>query len=262
MSTAALDALYAQVGPFPAPVVPLTQRDRRGEGEDFPTIPVPAAGLELDLNEAAAALFETVADNFAVPVPSTDTLHTALTASVTTLGPVRLAEVAGSFATLDGREFPEVATCRRFAYQLALSFWYDGARSRPMTGGEAGVALYLSSLQRYRRAEFRELPRHTMLLSRALHEGVTSVPTEVLIRLGAVMAGEFSSADRDRGREWLYKQALPDYHRRRFCYDMIRWDHSQPAPLIVRTTDGAHTIGLTPPPGPDGTWPRSAGAQR
>ncbi|MFE2635178.1 hypothetical protein ACFXKF_10405 [Streptomyces scopuliridis] len=259
MTTSALDALYAQVGSVPAPVVPLTQRDRRRDGQDYPT--VRAAGLELDLNEVAAALFETVADDFAVPAPDTDTLHAALTKSVNSLGAAGLAEAARTFARLDAREFPEVAACRRFAYRLILSFWYEGARSRPMTAGEAGVALYLSSLQRYRQAEFRALPRRALVLSRALHEGVTSVPTEILVRLGEVMAGELGGIDRDRKREWLYKQVLPDYHRRRFCFDMFRWDNSQPAPLIVRTDDGALTLGLTPPAGPDGTWLRSSRAQ-
>ncbi|MGW0560889.1 hypothetical protein ACWDZ4_09690 [Streptomyces sp. NPDC003016] len=259
MSTATLDALYAQVSPPVAPVVSLAEMDRRPLGEEFPTVPV--GGLELDINEVAAALFETAADDLAVPVPDTDTLYEALKAAVATLGPVGIAEVSQTFAELDDAEFFEVRECRAFAYRLALSFWYRGARSRPMSAGEAGVALYLSDLVRYRRADFLELPKHKLLISRALHQGATAVPTETLIRLGAFMAAEFGSTNRDRDREWLYKQALPDYHRRRFCFDLIRWETGQPSPLIVRPDSGGYTIGLTPPPGPGGIWRRPLKAQ-
>ncbi|MEU6535730.1 hypothetical protein [Streptomyces sp. NPDC047000] len=259
MSTTALDALYAQVQSAPVPVVSLSEMDRRRYGDDFPTIPV--SGLELTPAEAAAALFETAAEDLALPVPSTDALYVALTAAVNTLGPAGIADITPTFEGLGGDEFPEVAECRRFAYRLALSFWYAGARSRPMTAGEVGVAVYLSSLDRYRSAVFRELPRRKLMLARAIHEGVTAVPTETLIRLGAVMSGELGGADRDRDREWLYRQALPDYHRRRFAFDLIRWERSQPAPLIVRPDTGGYLIGLTPPPGPDGRWLRPARAE-
>uniref|UniRef100_A0AAU2A4S2 Uncharacterized protein n=1 Tax=Streptomyces sp. NBC_00093 TaxID=2975649 RepID=A0AAU2A4S2_9ACTN len=260
MSTA-LDALYAQVAPAPAPVVSLTEMDRRPAGADFPTIPV--AGLELTPSEAAAALFETAAEDLALPVPSTDALYMLLTAAVNTLGPAGIANITPTFETLDADpvEWPEVRYCREFAYRLALSFWYAGARSRPMTAGEVGVAIYLSSLTRYRMADFRHLPGRKLMLSRAIHEGVTAVPTETLIRLGRVMGGELGDADRDRDREWLYKQALPDYHRRRFAFDLVRWDRSQPAPLIVRPDTGGYTIGLTPPPGADGKWLRPVRAE-
>ncbi|MGW2784241.1 hypothetical protein ACWC3X_23740 [Streptomyces populi] len=257
--TNATDALYARVAPSAAPVFSLAEMDRRPAGEDLPTIPI--LGLELTAGEAAAALFETAADELSVPVPDTDTLYDALNGAVRTLGPAGIAGVTPTFEELDADpvEWPEVAACRRFAYRLALSFWYEGARSRPMTAGEVGVALYLSGLDRYRMAEFRELPRRKLLVSRAIHEGVTAVPTETLIRLGAVMAGEFGrTADRDRDREWLYKQALPDYHRRRFAFDLVRWDRSQPAPLIVRPDTGGYLVGLTPPAAPDGLWLRSA----
>ncbi|MER6499249.1 hypothetical protein ABT218_07620 [Streptomyces sp. NPDC001455] len=254
------DALFAHVTPPAAPVFCLAEMDRRREGDDFPTIPV--AGLELDVNEAAAALFETAADELAVPVPNTDTLYAALRAAVAQLGPVGIAEVTETFAGLPADEFPEVAECRRFAYRLALSFWYAGARSRPMSMGEIAVALYLSSLHRYRMADFRELPRRPLVVARALYEGVTAVPTETLIRLGACMAAEFGGpADRERGREWLYKQAMPDYHRRRFCFGIVQSQHAQPAPLIVRPDTGTPTIGLTPPPGPSGQWLRTMRAE-
>ncbi|MFE1407023.1 hypothetical protein ACFW5D_25895 [Streptomyces sp. NPDC058770] len=258
--TTALDALYAHVAPSPGPVFCLAEMDRRREGEDFPAIPV--AGLELDVNGAAAALFETTADELAVPVPNTDTLYAALQAAVATLGPAGIAKVSDTFAGLPQDEFPEVLDCRRFAYRLALSFWYAGARSRPMSAGEIAVALYLSPLHRYRMADFRELPRRPLVVARALHEGMIAVPTETLIRLGARMADEFSGpANRERGQEWLYKQALPDYHRRRFCFRVVESQHAQPAPLIVRPDTGTHTIGLTPPPGPSGKWLRTRRAE-
>lgn len=261
--TATLDALYAHVTAPASPVFCLAEMDRRQEGHDLPTIPV--GGIELDVNEAAAALFEVMADGFACPVPSTDILYATLRTAVAALGPAGIAEASEVFAGLPEDEFPEVATCRRFAYRLALSFWYTGARSRTMSIGEAGVALYLSPLHRYRQAAFRELPQRALLVSRSLHEGMTAVPTETLIRLGALMSAELGgpAADRQRDAEWLYKQALPDYHRRRFCFDILRaiGPKSQPLPLIVRPDTGGYTIGLTPPAGPDGMRLRSMRAE-
>ncbi|MFC9751981.1 hypothetical protein [Streptomyces sp. NPDC056921] len=261
--TTPLDALYAHVAPSPGPVFCLAEMDRRREGSDLPTIPV--AGLELDVNEAAAALFEVMADGFAYPVPSTDTLYATLRTAVAALGPAGVADASGVFAGLPEDEFPEVRECRRFAYRLALSFWYAGARSRPMSIGEAAVALYLSPLHRYRHAEFRKLPYRDLLISRSLHEGMTAVPTETLIRLGAFMAAELGgpTADRRRDEEWLYKQALPDYHRRRFCFDLLRaiGPKAQPMPLVVRPDAGGHVIGLTPPAGPDGMRLRTMRAE-
>ena len=118
MSTA-LDALYVHVAPSAAPVFSLTEWDRRPAGEDFPTIPV--NGLELTIGEVAAALFETAADDLAVPVPSTDALYAALTAAVRQLGPAGIAEVTQTFEGLPSAEFFEVKECRHFAYRLALS---------------------------------------------------------------------------------------------------------------------------------------------
>lgn len=258
--SAALDALYANVS-TPAPMVSLSGLDRRPAGEDFPTVRV--AGMELDLNEVAAALFETETDARAVPVPTTDELYEALVASVTTLGPAGLVDVSEKFAGLPGYEFSEVQRCRVFAYRLALSFWYEGARARPMTVGELGVALYLSDLERHRQAEWHQVPRRELLVSRALHQGVTALPTETLIQLGAVMSAEFGGTAEERKRErgWLYKQALPDYHRRRFCFHAFHFQRVQPSPLIVRFDSGGHTIGLTPPPGPGGLWQRSRRAE-
>ncbi|MBZ4323760.1 hypothetical protein JNW98_31055 [Streptomyces sp. SCA2-4] len=215
--------------------------------------------MELTISEAAAALFETTADELAVPVPNTDTLYDALNTAVRTLGPAGIAEILGTFEELPSAEFFEVKACRRFAYRLALSFWYERARSRPMTAGEVGAAVYLSSLDRCRMADFHKRPLCKLLLARAIHEGVTAVPTEVLVRLGKAMAGELGGVDRDR--DWLYKQALPDYHRRRFAFDLVQWNREQPAPLIVRPDSGGYLVGLTPPPGPDGRWLRPMRAE-
>ncbi|MGW1903086.1 hypothetical protein ACWCQB_38265 [Streptomyces hirsutus] len=272
-----VEALYARVTAPTAPAVPLARRERRRASEEFPTLP--AAGLEWSPGEVAAALFETGADEVAVPVPSTDTLYDAFRASVGELGPAGVAEVADIFNGLDPAEFPEVGVCRTFAYRLALSFWYEGARSRSMTVGEAAVSLYLSDTYRHHQVDAYTLRRAPLLVSRAIRQGAALVPTETLVRLGEAMGREFASPaltcvtdgvtgpSRDRvtavpgGRDWLYWQALPDYHRRRFCFDLMRADTRQPSPLIVRLDDGTHAVGATPPAAPDGTWPRTLRAR-
>lgn len=255
--TAQVQALLAQAAPTPLPLVSLAQMDRRREGEELPTIPVD--GIELTAEEAAAALFECEADLLEERAPDTDTLYTALRAAVRKLGPAGIAGLVDDFAELDNREFGEVGRCRRFGYRLALSFWYEGARSRPMTRGEAGVAVYFSNLRRYRNADFWALPKHKMLLARALYEGLDALPLETLIRLGATMDREFGDIRHVHKREWLYQQALPDYHRRRFAFHRV--DRAVPLPLIVRPDSGGHVIGLTPPQGPDGYGLNPVGAE-
>ncbi|MGW1354764.1 hypothetical protein ACWCQE_36690 [Streptomyces sp. NPDC002409] len=278
MSTAALNALYARVAPAPAPVVRLTERDRRRDGQDFPAVPV--AGVELDVDDVAAALFETAADELAVPVPTTDTLYAALQAAVAKLGADGIAEVRETFAGLPADEFHEVADCRQFAHRLSLSFWYAGARSRPLTVGEAAVALYLSPAHRHQAAALTT--RAPLLVSRSIRQGAAQVPLETLLRLGRALTDEFTApvtravtqvspgtrdAVRERvtavtpGRDWLCRQALPDRQRRRFCFDLMRADTRQPSPLLVRLDGGGHVLGATPPPGPDGTWTRPLRAQ-
>lgn len=279
-----IDALYARVAAPVAPAVPLAWRERRRGGEEFPTVPI--RGLELSVCEVAAALFETEADELALPVPDTDVLYDALNGAVRVLGPAGIAQVVGTFAGLDSEDFFEVATCRTFAYRLAMSFWYEGARSRPMTVGEAAVALYLSDAYRHQ-VDPDTFRRSPLLVSRAIRQGAALVPTETLLRLGAVLVREFaapapgggvtgtvtagvtqvSRADWARsqeavppvtaGRDWLYGQALPDWRRRRFCFDLLRADTRQPSPLIVRPDGGGYEVGATPPAGPDGTWTRS-----
>ncbi|MGW8066876.1 hypothetical protein ACVV2G_32505 [Streptomyces ziwulingensis] len=271
-----LDALYARVAAPAAPTVPLARRERRRPSEEFPTLP--AAGLEWSPGEVAAALFEAGADEAAVPVLTTDALYAVFRESVGELGPAGVVEVADTFNSLDQAEFPEVGVCRTFAYRLALSYWYEGARSRPMTVGEAAVALYLSDAYRHHQVDAYTLRRAPLLVSRAIRQGAALVPVETLIRLGGAMAREFAApvtpvvtqvspaatgGERDGvtavtpGRDWLYRQALPNWHRRRFCFDLMRADTRQPSPLIVRTDGGTYAVGATPPAGPDGTWRRA-----
>ncbi|WP_369035810.1 hypothetical protein [Streptomyces adonidis] len=266
-----IGALYAAVTLPPAPAVPLSERRRDSTG--FPSVPV--AGRELPPGEVAAALFEAEADSMAVPVPDTSALHAVLTTSVHALSVAQLAKNTEEFAHLDAGEFPEVGVCRTFAYRLALAAWYERARSRPMTAGEAAVALYLSDAYRHHTGDaFRRAP---LLVSRAIRQGAARIPLETLVRLGAVMAGEFAPAVTRRvtqvraiaepatpgtvtgvtaGRDWLYGQALPDAGRRRFCFTLLRADALQPSPLIVRPDGAALTLGATPPPGFDGGWYR------
>ncbi|WP_258544173.1 hypothetical protein [Streptomyces ipomoeae] len=285
-----LGALYARVTLPAAPAVPLAWRERRRDGEEFPT--VPAAGLEWSPVEVAAALFEAGADaELGEAVPSTDTLYAVLRESAKVLGPVGVAEVTAVFTTLDPVEFFEVAACQRYAYRLALSLWYEGARARPMTAGEAAVALYLSDAYRHHHVDPATFRRAPLLVSRAVRQGAAVVPVETLVRLGEAMVREFTAPARvtgvtggvtpvvtqvdaldapstpdgvtavTAGRDWLYRQALPDYHRRRFCFDLMRVDARQPSPLIVRLDGGGYAVGATPPPGPDGTWARTLRAE-
>ncbi|AQW53410.1 hypothetical protein ACIQPP_01905 [Streptomyces violaceusniger] len=240
------------------------------------------------MTEVAAALFEAGADHeLDVPLPSTDTLYGAFRASVGELGPVGVAEVVDTFNGLDAAEFFEVGVCRTFAYRLALSFWYAGARSRPMTAAEAAVALYLSDAYRHHQVDALTFRRAPLLVSRAIRQGAALVPVETLMRLGEAMVRELASpapvtavtpggtqvrpgdgsASQEGvtavtpGRDWLYRQALPDYHRRRFCFDLMRADTHQPSPLLVRLDGGGYLLGATPPAGPDGTWTRTLRAQ-
>ncbi|WP_234322438.1 hypothetical protein [Streptomyces sp. NRRL S-1314] len=289
-ATGPLDALYARVTAPVVPAVPLAWRERRRAGEAFPTVPI--RGLELAAVEVAAALFETGADELTLPVPDTDMLYDALNGAVRVLGPAGIAEALDDFTELDAEEFPEVGACQRFAYRLALSFWYEGARARPMTVGEAAVALYLSDAYRHHHIDAVTARRAPLVVSRAIRQGAALVPVETLIRLGGAMAREFavgvdSKGDATsgvtqvsgctpvdskgdtrsgvtavtQGRDWLYRQALPDWHRRRFCFDLMRADTRQSSPLIVRTDGGGYAIGATPPAGPDGTWRRALRAE-
>ncbi|CDR06524.1 hypothetical protein [Streptomyces iranensis] len=268
--TSPLDALYARVSTPAIPAVPLARRERRRAGEGVPT--VPAGGLQWSPMEVAAALFEVAADDeLAGRVPSTDTLYAVLCESVAALGPAGLAEVVATFADFGPGEFPEADACWTFAYRLALSLWYEGARSRPMTAGEAAVALYLSDAYRHHQVDAVIIRRAPLLVSRAIRQGAALVPAETLMRLGEAMGREFASPAptcvtgpsraAGTGRDWLYRQALPDYHRRRFCFRLLRADTCQPSPLIVRLDGGGYAVGATPPAGPGGTWLRPVRAE-
>ncbi|MDT0475043.1 hypothetical protein RM863_23235 [Streptomyces sp. DSM 41014] len=238
------------------------------------------------MGEAAAALFETEADELALPGPDfdthTDTLYDALHGAVRVLGLAGIAKVDGQFRELDSDEFPEVGVCRRFGYRLALSFWYEGARARPLTVGEAAVALYLSDAYQHHQVDALTVRRAPLLVSRAIRQGAAAVPLETLARLGEAMGREFATPVTrlvtqvspgsagpagkgvtavTSGRDWLYRQALPDWHRRRFCFDLMRADLHQPSPLIVRFDEGGYALGATPPAGPDGTWTRTVRAE-
>ncbi|MEU1784474.1 hypothetical protein ABZ553_00770 [Streptomyces sparsogenes] len=218
------------------------------------------------MTEVAAALFEAGADHeLAAPAPSTDTLYDAFRASVGELGPAGVAGVVDMFNELDAEEFSEVGVCRRFAYRLALSFWYSGARSRPMTAAEAAVALYLSDAYRHHQVGVLTFRRAPLLVSRAIRQGAALVPVETLMYLGVAMVREFASPAPitavTPGRDWLYRQVLPDYHRRRFCFGLMRADTHQPSPLLVRLDGGGYLLGATPPAGPDGTWTRTLRAE-
>ncbi|WP_256727113.1 hypothetical protein [Streptomyces acidiscabies] len=302
MTPRPLNGLYARMTAPAVPAVPLVRRERRQAGDEFPV--VPAGGMGLSPEEVAAALFEAGVDvEYLGSVPGTDALYEVLKKSADEQGPVGIVKLVSDFSALDSAEFWEVADCRRFAYRLALSFWYEGARSRPMTVGEAAVALYLSDAYRHHQVDALTIRRAPLLVSRAVRQGAATVPVETLVRLGAAMVREFttpasvtpvterdtqvSTGDTPRdtpgdtpgdtqavtdpvsasqpgvtcvapGRDWLYRQALPDWHRRRFCFDLMRADTRQPTPLIVRLDDeGGYVVGATPPAGPDGTWARS-----
>ncbi|MFD5897972.1 hypothetical protein [Streptomyces sp. NPDC060366] len=250
-ATDQLRAIFAHVAPERAPE--LSARDRRRDGQIFPT--VPAGGLDLTPTEMATALFEVSADDlFDSGTPGTDTLYAALLGAVHALGPGGLAEAVTVFAGLDAGEFWEVGACRSFAYRLALSFWYEGARARPMTTPEAAAALYLSDAHRHHTAS------HPVLLSRAVRQGAARVPTRVLIHLGRDLGADHTGPAGMEPHGWLYRQALPDHHRRKACLDQVRKHTTQPLPLVVRLDDGTFTLGTTPPPDLNGRCPRPARA--
>ncbi|MFJ6460003.1 hypothetical protein ACIQM0_02880 [Streptomyces sp. NPDC091387] len=218
---------------------------------------VPVAGGELCREETAAALFEVYTDEHAVPGITTDTLYALLNTSVADLGPAGLVQCTDAFSGLDAVEFPEVGVCRWYAYRLALSFRYQGARSRPMTAGEA-AALALSGYAHTLGAS-RLDPRR---LARQIRDGAARVPAAVLIQLGRAVAADLAHIpDPGNSGSWLYRRLLPDRQRTRHCFDLIRSNVPVPLPLVVRTDDGAFQIGAAPPPGPGNRWARPLRAQ-
>ncbi|MFJ1897859.1 hypothetical protein [Streptomyces sp. NPDC088115] len=219
---------------------------------------VPVAGGELCREETAAALFEVYTDEHAVPGITTDTLYALLNASVADLGPVGLVQCTDSFSGLDAVEFPEVGECRWYAYRLALSFWYEDARSRPMTAGEAAAALALSGYARTTGAG-RIDPR---MLARQVREGAARLPAAALVQLGRAVSADLAHIpDPGDSGAWLYRRLLPDRQRTRRCFDLIRSNVPVPLPLVVRTDDGTYRIGAAPPPGPGNRWARPLAAR-
>ncbi|MEU9502832.1 hypothetical protein [Streptomyces sp. NPDC048196] len=245
-------ALFAHVPAAPHGALPRRRAGATG------VLSVPVAGMELCREETAAALFEVYSDEYGVPGMTTDTLYDLLGAAVFELGPAGLLEVTETFSELEAAEFPEVGTCRWYAYRLAVSFWYEGARSRPMTAGEAAAALYLSDHARHAGTHGTD-PRH---LARHVRQGAGRVPTAALLRLGSAVGADLARVPDPRGDGgWLYRRLMPDRQRARRCFDLIRSNIPVSLPLIVRTDDGDYLTGATPPPGPGNRWARPLKAQ-
>ena len=228
--------------------------DRRRPGQDFPTIPLPALGIEVTREQAAAVLFETYADELP-GLHSTGliaTLTRLLTAAMEAVGTDGLARIQTTFDGLDAREFPEVARCRAFGHWLALAHWYDGAATRPMTVGEVAAALYLSDLARMRQQDYWDTPARSLIVSRALYQGLDRIPADLLVAVGRGFTREFDTSSRteDRAGWSLYKQTAPDYHRRRFAHLAARDTETDPTPLLLRAGCGTHMVGITPPTQP------------
>jgi hypothetical protein len=238
-------ALFAQV-PHRTPVLPA----HRGTAV-LP--PVRVAGRELSREQTAAALFEAEADCYGVPDLTTDTLRQILATSVHTLGWEGLARVTEEFSGLDSAEFFEVGACRWYAYRLCLAGWYDRARTRPMTAGEATVALYLSDHGRHPggpAADPCQIGRH-------VRQGAARIPAAALVRVGRTAAADLAALPEARpAGGWLHRQVMPDRRRARACFDLIRSNLPIPLPVIVRPEHGGPAIGQVPPPGPGNRWAR------
>ncbi|AJE81989.1 hypothetical protein SLNWT_1613 [Streptomyces albus] len=253
MST--LHPLYRQAASAarrPLTLVPAASR-LPGQGQ-MPSIR--AGGWDLSREEAAAALFETSADELELPSLSTGLLSTLLERAVTELGGTGLLEVAETFSTFEVAEFPEADDCRWFAYRLALAAWYTNADARPMTLGEAAAALALSDHDRH-----AATGTHTggaRMLGWHVRQGAARVPATALVRLGRTLTAALARTAVVRpGSTWLYHQALPDHNRNRRCLDLIRSGRPIPLPMLARTPEGALTLGAVPPPGPGNRWTRS-----
>lgn len=239
-------ALFAHV-PDRAPVLP----ERRRAGV-LPTVPV--GGRELCREETAAALFEAEADCYGLPDLSTGTLYDVLTRSVRALGWDGLAKVTEEFSGLDNSDFFEVAACRGYAYRLCLAHWYTGARTRPMTAGEATAALYLSDYARHAGGCPVTDPRQ---IGRHVRQGAARIPTAALVRLGRSVVADLARLPELRqAGGWLHGRLMPDRQRARACFDLIRGNLPIPLPVIVRPDRGGLVVGAVPPPGPGNRWAR------
>lgn len=215
----------------------LLSADRRSPGEILPTVPVPGAPegvAEMNGETAATALFEMNAEELSAdfgPLP-TETLTAALAGAVRALGPDGLRKEADRFAVFDD-QFPEVADCRLLAYRLVLTFWYTGARSRPMTTGEVAACLYASG------RPWTSMPLSPDALGNGLHQGADSLTGPEVVAGGRALTSMcLPTTDRAHGGadgRWA------DRERARTCFELAR-RHTQtlPTPLLV-----------TPEPSPD-----------
>lgn len=238
----------ALLSAVPSPVPPAALAVRRA-GAPLPGLL--AGGRVLSREETAAALFEAQTDCFGLPSISTATLHGIVRGLVTSMDHGEFAELTGIFATLDSVEFPEVGECRWYAYRLHLAAWYPHARTRPVTIGEAAAALCLSDWGQHAGAPASG-PR---ALALHIRQGAARVPATVLRTLGVALTGEFAHAGH-QAPGWLAARLLPDYRRRRACFEAIRTRAYVPTPVMVRPDNGGYALGATPPPGPGNHWAR------
>lgn len=246
MKTAVRARALLSAVPNPAPPAVLAVRRA---GEPLPALRVGGRGLSRE--ETAAALFEAETDCYGLPGITTDTLYGIARGLVASMDWPEFAAVADDFSGLESGEFWETGVCRWYAYRLHLSFWYPHARTRPATVGEAAAALCLSDWRQTAGTPVTD-PRGLAL---HIRQGALRVPATVLMTLGTALGGEFGPHG-PQVPGWLSEQLLPDYRRRRACFDLVRTQPRIPTPVIVRPDAGGYAIGATPPPGPGNHWAR------
>lgn len=207
----------------------LLRADRRPPGQSWPTVPVPDCpeGVSrLDRTQTACALFEMCTDQLDTPpeMLATDTLTAALTGAVRALGADGLASETTHFTDLDETEFPEVGVCRWLAHRLALTFWYEGARSRPMTTGEVAACLYASAR---RFTDCQALTPED--LTAAVHAGADALSGPEVVTAGQCLARHFAPGG-----------SRPAGSQERKCLHLAR-HHTLPLalPLVVLPETGS-----------------------
>lgn len=224
--------------------------DRRQVGQQWPTIPVPDApdGVsELDCPQTACALFEMCTDQLTTPpeVLATDTLTAALTGAVRSLGVDDLRTATASFVDLDTEELPEVSTCWWLTHRLAVTFWYSGARSRPMTTGEVAACLYASG---HRFADCQNLAADE--LRAAVHAGVDRLTGPEVVTAGRALTSE--ALPLSQRPDSALSNRWGDSERRRRCFHLARHHTPRLATPLVVQPDG-HPDSLLSSEGPDGS---------
>ncbi|WP_301127393.1 hypothetical protein [Streptomyces cacaoi] len=228
----------------------LLTADRRPTGRALPTVPVPDATAGpggLDQDQAAAALFEIEADQLA-RVPEqlpTDTLTAALSGSVNRLGMWGLCESTETFTGLEADQFPEVGVCRWLAYRLTLTFWYEGAHSRPMTAGEVAACLYAST-----DPWDDSRPLTPTRLREALHEGTDALDGPRVQEAGTLLTADAAPSRRQPRRP--LPAPWTDPKRRARCFHLARhYTATLDTPLMVHPTESAQVgpvlLGATVP---------------